>query len=79
MSKLIVKKEDPELLTVDEAARIRGVVPSAIRNLVYRGRLASVRLYGRMLLYRAEVEGFEMEKPGPKGTKKGTTKKGQKS
>ncbi len=68
------KKDDPELLTVSEAARLRGVGETAIRNLVYRGRLASVRLYGRVLFRREDIERFERERPGPK---KATQKKGK--
>ncbi len=67
MPKLIVKrKKDDPLITVSEAARLRGVGETAIRNLVYRGRLAPVRLYGRILFNRADVERFETKRPGPK-------------
>jgi excisionase family DNA binding protein len=66
-----MKKEDPTLITVSEAAKIRGVGETAIRNLISRGRLQSQRLYGRILLKRAEVERFELDRPGPKkGAKK---------
>ncbi len=65
-------KEDPNLITVAEAAHLRGVARTTIRSLVSRGRLRSVNLYGRVLVYRDEVMNFEKKSPGPaKGTKKG--------
>jgi predicted DNA-binding protein (UPF0251 family) len=41
-----------------EAARIRGVSPQAIANLIRRGRLKAVSMVGRILVLRSEVEGF---------------------
>ena len=55
-----------ELVTVTEAAKLRGVSRAAIHELVQRGRLRSERMFGRVLLYRNEVEAFEKDKPGPK-------------
>lgn len=55
-----------DLITVTEAARLRGVSRAAIHELVQRGRLKSEKMFGRILLYRSEVEAFEKEKPGPK-------------
>ncbi len=67
-----MKKEDPDLITVAEAATIRGVMPNAIRKLIDRGRLRSVNIYGRVLVYRADVLAFERKPPGPqKSVKKG--------
>jgi excisionase family DNA binding protein len=55
-----------ELMTVAEAAKVRNVSRQAIHALIERGRLRSVRMFDRVLLYRSEVEAFEKETPGPK-------------
>jgi excisionase family DNA binding protein len=55
-----------DLITVTEAAQLRGVSRAAIHELVQRGRLRSEKMFGRVLLYRSEVEAFERDKPGPK-------------
>lgn len=55
-----------DLVTVTEAAKLRGVSRAAIHELVQRGRLRAERRFGRVLLYRSEIESFEKEKPGPK-------------
>jgi excisionase family DNA binding protein len=55
-----------DLMTVSEAAKVRGVTRQAIHALIERGRLRSVNMFGRVLLYRSEVEAFEKEAPGPK-------------
>ena len=41
-----------------EAARIRGVSQPAIVDLIHRGRLRTVSVAGKTLLFRSEVEGF---------------------
>ncbi len=73
------KKEKRELITVAEAARIRGSTANAIRDLIRRGRLRSTNYYGRVLVYLDEVVKFEKRSPGPqKGAKKkSATKKGK--
>lgn len=55
-----------DLITVTEAAKLRGVSRQAIHALIERGRLGSVNMFGRVLVYRSEVEAFEKETPGPK-------------
>jgi excisionase family DNA binding protein len=55
-----------DLMTVSEAAKVRGVTRQAIHALIERGRLRSVNMFGRVLLYRSELEAFEKEAPGPK-------------
>ncbi|MDT7809818.1 MAG: Helix-turn-helix domain [Acidobacteriota bacterium] len=55
-----------EFVTVVEAAEMRGVSRAAIHELIKRGRLRAERLFGKVLLYRSEVEAFERRKPGPK-------------
>jgi len=55
-----------DLISQAEAARLRGVSRAAIRDLIRRGRLTTVLIGGRELVYRSEIEGFQKEKPGPK-------------
>jgi hypothetical protein len=57
-----------ELITQSEAARLRGVTLAAINDLVKRGRLRSCEQYGKVLVYRSDVENFEPTRAGwPKG------------
>lgn len=57
-----------DLMTQADAAKARGVSRAAITDLVKRGRLRTVELFGKKLVYRSEVEGFEAEHKGwPKG------------
>lgn len=55
-----------DLISQAEASRIRGVTRAAIRDLIRRGRLRTVEIGGRELVFRSEVEMFVKEKPGPK-------------
>jgi excisionase family DNA binding protein len=55
------------LLTVTEAAKLRGVSRVAIHELISRGRLKAVDIGGRKFIRRSELEAFERQKPGPKG------------
>jgi excisionase family DNA binding protein len=59
-----------DMITVSEAAKLRNVSRQAIHALIERERLRSVSMFGRVLLYRSEVEDFEKETPGPKSTNK---------
>jgi excisionase family DNA binding protein len=71
-----MSKKEEDLITVPEAAALRGVHVESIRSLVKRGRIRSVSKYGRRLLYREDVLAFEKKSPGPaKGTKKGKATK----
>jgi hypothetical protein len=57
-----------DMITQVEAAEMRGVSRAAITDLVNRGRLRSVELFGKRLVFRSEVEAFEREYKGwPKG------------
>ncbi len=67
-------KEDERLITIAEAAQMRGVVDDSIRKLISRGRLRSVNLYGRVLVYREDILAFERRPPGPQ---KSAKKKGK--
>ena len=56
-----------ELLTINEAAQLRGVTPAAISELIRRGRLAAVEMFGRKLLRRGDVVEFNPAQGWPKG------------
>ena len=60
-----------DLISISEAARIRGVSHVAIQNLIKRGRLSTVEVAGRRLLRRGDVEGFKPESPRGRGRKAG--------
>jgi excisionase family DNA binding protein len=47
-----------------EAARIRGVSRQAIYRLIKKGRLQVLKIGGKILLNRAEIEAFVPEQPG---------------
>jgi excisionase family DNA binding protein len=72
MAKISENNQDKlgDLMTVSEAAKARNVSRQAIHALIERGRLRSVNMFGRVLLYRCEVEAFQKEPPGPKSTSK---------
>ncbi len=59
-------RQSDELITVNEAARLREVQPEVIRSYIKRGRLSSVKRYEKRLVYRAEVIALTRLKPGPK-------------
>jgi len=62
------KKPDvDDLITVQEAARIRSVSGASIFQLIARGRLRSEKVIGRTLVYRTEIENFERYPRGVKG------------
>lgn len=48
-----------ELITQTEAARLRGMTLAAVNEHVRSGRWRSVTKYGKRLVYRADVVGFE--------------------
>ncbi len=59
------------MITLAEAASLRGVHYDAIYKLVKAGRLKAEKMYGRLLVYRSEVLAYVPKKSGrPKGTKK---------
>jgi hypothetical protein len=47
-----------------EAARIRGVTPQAIENLMKKGRFSTLSIGGRVLLDRREVENYKPKQTG---------------
>lgn len=69
------KKQDvDDLVSISEAARIRGVTPQAIDDLLRREKLTAVVVAGRRLLRRSDVESFEPGRDAQKS--KGGRKKG---
>ncbi|HEX7315749.1 MAG TPA: helix-turn-helix domain-containing protein [Pyrinomonadaceae bacterium] len=66
MLELAQKPDVDDLISVQEAARLRGVSTASIFQLIARGRLRSEKLIGRTLVYRSEVEDFKQQKPGVK-------------
>lgn len=56
--------EMSDLISQAEAARLRGVTRAAIQDLVRRGRIRSVEVGGRALVYRSEVVNYEQGEPG---------------
>lgn len=53
-----------DLITVEEAAEIRGVTRNAIWGLINRGKIQTERKFGRVLVYRDEIENYEPDKAG---------------
>ncbi len=67
------KDSEEQLITLADAARLRGVKYDAILKLVKRGRLRVKNIFGRLLVYRDEVLAYVPKKTGrPKGSKKKT-------
>ena len=57
-------EEVSDLISQAEAARMRGVTRAAIQDLVRRGRIRSVNVGGRALVYRSEIANYELGAPG---------------
>ncbi len=53
-----------EWISQAEAARLRQISRQAIAKLVKKGRIASILIGGRTLVYRPDVEAFEPKKAG---------------
>lgn len=68
------KGSTDDLISIADAARLRGVTHGAIRDLIDRGRLSAIEIAGRRLVSRAEVETFEPSKGGRPPEKKGKAK-----
>lgn len=60
----MVKIDPDELLTVSQAAKVRGVTRQAINHLVREGKLPSVEIAGKRFLRRSDVEDFEPDRGG---------------
>jgi hypothetical protein len=70
---MMPKKKD-ELITQTEAASMKGMTLAAVNELVRRGRLRSESVYGKRLVYRADVESFEPKTRKARAVKKGKDK-----
>jgi hypothetical protein len=57
-------------ISQSEAARIRGVTPQAIENLMKKGRFRTLSIGGRVLLDRREVENYKPKRTGRPRKKK---------
>jgi hypothetical protein len=53
-----------DMISQAEAARIRGVTPQAIGHLIRAGKLKTVTVAGRVLVFRSEIENFEPDVGG---------------
>ena len=67
-----------ELVTLDEAAKLRGVTRAAISYLVQKKRIRSTTLFNRILVYRDEVLKYQPDRGGRPSTKKSKGKKASK-
>jgi excisionase family DNA binding protein len=63
--------EVSDLISQAEAARLRGVTRAAIQDLVRRGRIRSVNVGGRALVYRTEIENYKQGEAGRPKSKNG--------
>ncbi|HKV41143.1 MAG TPA: hypothetical protein VJX67_18195 [Blastocatellia bacterium] len=52
------------LITVAEAAELRGVTKNAIWDLINRDKLRTIRQFNRVLLYRDEVATYQPARSG---------------
>ena len=55
-----------DLMRQANAARLRGVSPAAIADLISRGRLKTYTVAGVPFVSRSEVMNLERQTPGPK-------------
>lgn len=67
----MVKIDPDELVTVAQAAEIRGVTRQAINHLIRQGKIAAVEIAGRRFLRRGEIETFEPDRGGRPAEKGG--------
>jgi excisionase family DNA binding protein len=65
----VPKLED--LISLTEAARLRGVTLAAIQDLIRRDRLQAVEVGGRRFLNRSDVMAFRQAHKGGRGRKAG--------
>lgn len=58
-----------DLISINEAARLRGVTYQAIQDLISRNRLSAIEVAGRRLLKRGDVLSFKPAQPAGRGRK----------
>jgi hypothetical protein len=68
-------KQFADLITQAEAARLRGVTPVAIADLIRRGRLSAIEIAGRKHLRRSEVISFEQKPAGRPAARRSSKRK----
>jgi excisionase family DNA binding protein len=63
---ITIAEDDPagKWISQSEAARIRGVSPQAISDLVKKGRFRILSIGGKTLLDRREVEKYKTKRKG---------------
>ncbi len=71
-------KEFLDLITLDEAAKLRNVTRSAISYLIAQGRIKSQTWLGRVVVNRTEVLNYKPLKAGRKPSKAKAEKRGKK-
>lgn len=59
---------EPTYLTVNEAAESLGIHQATLRNAIREGRLPSNRIYGKIVVARADMEAYR-ERTRPTGEK----------
>jgi excisionase family DNA binding protein len=62
-------------ISQSEAAKMRGVSRQAIANLVKKDRFRTLKIGGKTLLHRQDVETYQDKPPGPEPKSKPTPKK----
>lgn len=65
IDKLEAEIKSQGLVSIGEAAKLKGVSRSAILQLIQRGRLRKVEIIGKQLVYSDDVKRFVNQKPGP--------------
>ena len=58
------KFDAKDWVSQSEAARIRGVSPQAIGQLIQKGRFRTLKIGGKVLLNRREVETYKPKRTG---------------
>lgn len=58
------KEELLDLISVTEAAKLRGVTRQAILDLISRGKIQAVEVGGRRFVRRSEVRSYKPSKGG---------------
>ena len=64
LARMMKKISVEDLISLAEAARLRGVSRQAIDDLVKRGKIQTVEIAGRRLVRKQDVDGYEQELGG---------------
>jgi hypothetical protein len=60
----MVKIDPDDLLTITQAALMRGTTRQAINHLIRQGKLAAVEIAGKRFVSRREIENFVVDRGG---------------